>query len=266
MLTDGDRMQLSPHLAKMRAARLALAKATRTAEEAAKRVAEHRQNTGFLDRLFNRDDAYRGAQRALADAKEAVANRQRLVKSLDRSFDPLVQPMMPRLDRGYEAGTIVIESCAHAAQECRAARHPIESMLATAGRAIQNGGDDRTRKDAGAARYRYRDHLAQGRSAARAVKLAVDAANGAMAKAGIRKRLDWNDTLLDRLPATAGNVQALRRLAAELPRLRAMPLRLDRLGKELNGVQGAVVRRQQRARVQARERLVQPPGGRGPAG
>lgn len=256
MLTEGDRMQLSPHIAKMRAARRALATATRAAEEATGRVKQHRQNAGFWDRLFNRDDAYRGAQKELADAKAAVANRQRLVKSLNRSFDPLLQPMMPRLDRSYEAGTIVVESCAHATQECRATRHPIESLVATVQRAIQTGGDYRTIKDAAAARYRYRDHLAQARKAAHAVRLAVDAGNGAMARAGIRKRLEWDDAFLDRLPATADQVQTLRRLAAELPRLRTMPLRLDRLGNELNGVQAEVVRRQQRARVQVRERLV----------
>lgn len=251
MLTDGDRARLTPYLAKMRSARAALAAAVRTAAETQMRVTETKRSSTLWERWFNRDSetgaAFREAREIAAEARAAVKARENDVRDLDSRFDNLLESMMPRIDPRYEARARIIESCAHAASECQAMRHPITLLATTARTAVQNG------DDAEAARFRYPDHLAQARKAVRAVKLAVDA---------ITPRPQWNETVLDRLPKTADNVTSVRRLNSELSRVVQLPARLDRLRAELTKRQRDTARQQLSARHEARDRLVNQPGHR----
>lgn len=248
MLTDGDRARLAPYLAKMRSARAALAAAVRAAAETQTRVTEAKRSSTLWERWFSRDSetgaAFREAREIAAEAREAVKARENDVRDLDRRFDNLLESMMPRIDPHYEARARVIESCAHAASECQAMRHPIALLASTARTAVQNG------DDAEAARFRYPDHLAQARKAVRAVKLAVD---------GITPHPQWNEAVLDRLPRTVDDVKEVRRLSGELSRVVPLPARLDRLRAELTKRQRDAEQAQLRARYRARDRLVNRP-------
>jgi hypothetical protein len=245
MLTDGDRARLAPYLVKMQQARAALAAAVRASAEAQLRKTELKRGSTLWERWFNRDSEigteFREARTIAAEARAAVSSRENDVTDLDRRFDNLIEQMMPRIDPRYEARTRLMESCAHAIQECQAMRHPIGQLVTTARIAAQNG------VDAEAARFRYPDHLAQARKAVRAVKLAVD---------GMTPRPQWNDTALDRLPKTADNHKAIRQLNSELLRVSQLPARLERLRTELTRRQRDAAREQLNARRKARDRLV----------
>jgi hypothetical protein len=260
MLTDGDRAQLAPHVADILAARAALFAGESAAATAQKQVTDLKKSTSVWDRWLLAGDtparrAVREAVKAQTEARAAVAEARRRVDDLNRAFDLRIAPMMPRIDRGYEGTTAVIDSCAHAAEECRAMAPPIGILVTTVRTAVKTGSDARTRKDAEAARFRYPDHLARARTASRAVKLAVDAANSTIARArGHSRRFDWNDTLLDRLPKTADKAN---RLTGEVYRLTGLPHRLDRLRKELITYRAQAERGQERARAKAREHLVE---------
>jgi hypothetical protein len=245
MLTDGDRARLSPYLVKMQQVRAALAAAVRASAEAQLRVTELKRGSTLWERWFNRDSEigteFREARTIAAEARAAVSSRENDVTDLDRRFDNLIEQMMPRIDPRYEARTRLVESCAHAIQECQAMRHPIGQLVTTARIAVQNGADTE------AARFRYPDHLAQARKAVRAVKLAVD---------GMTPRPQWNDTALDRLPKAADNHTAIRQLSSELLRVSQLPARLERLRAELTRRQRDAAREQLNARRKARDRLV----------
>ncbi|NMO49829.1 hypothetical protein HH310_01260 [Actinoplanes sp. TBRC 11911] len=248
MLTDGDRARLAPYLAKMRSARAALAAAVRTAAETQTRVTEIKRSSTLWERWFNRDSAtgaaFREAREIAAEARVAVKAREDDVRDLDRRFDNLLESLMPRIDPRYEARARLIESCAHAARECQAMRHPIGLLASTARAAAQNG------DDAEAARYRYPDRLVEARKAVRAVQLALEA---------VAPRPQWNDAVLDRLPKTVGDVTAIRRLNGELPKVTQLPGRLDRLRAELTKRQRDTEHAQLSARYKARDRLVNRP-------
>jgi hypothetical protein len=262
MLTEGDRTALAPHLAKLHAARAALAQARQTAAEAERHVTAFRRGTTMWDRWFNRDGptglAYREARTVRRDTTAAVAQRLEEIKALEARLDRQIGPMMPRLDPDYEAMALVIEQCGFALAEIRAQRDPIHNLVETVREATKAERDENARKDAVGARLRYPNHLAQARRASGRVKRAVDPVRSAVAVARVPSAsLVWNDSALARLPRTAEGLGALGSLARDLPKLRQLPQRLDRIRADLTALQKQMKLARQAARIRARDKLIE---------
>jgi hypothetical protein len=255
MLTEVDRMQLSPYLAKIREARTALPRAERAAVQAKQKFVSIRRNSTLWDRWFNRDGptglAYREARQASGAAAAAVTRTEKQIKAMYAALDRLLEPMMPRIDRGYEGRSLIIKSCARAARECRALRNPIETFVETVRDATQNG------REVENARLRYPGHLVHARKAAVALKLALDPVREAAARSGTpAPGLRWNEAVFDRLPRTAEGMAALQRLSRAMPKLRGMPRHVDGLRADLIELARRTQRAQRAALIQARNRLI----------
>jgi hypothetical protein len=208
MLTEGDRAQLAPHLMTLHAARATLVRARQEAARARRHAAEFKRDTTPWDRWFNRDGptglAYREARRVRGETEAAVAERLAEVKTLEDRLDRRIEPMMPQLDPHYEAAAPVIEKSAVAAQERRAARNPMHTLIETVRDATRNGRDE---KAASGARLRYPTHLTHARTAAARVKRALTPVRIALADAGGVVRVPASKSK----PATLGLHCSLRR-------------------------------------------------------
>jgi hypothetical protein len=262
MLTDSDRVQLAPYLARIHAARAAVPGAERAAEQAERDLISFRRSTTVWDRWLNRDGpvglAYREAKKVRQDTAAVTSGLHDQVKELYAALDRRIEPMMPRLDPRYDARSLLAESCARAARECQAVRHPIDALVETVRDATQNGRDEKARQEAVSARLRYPGHLRQAAKAVAALKFAVEPVSEAAALAGTPEpSLRWHDTAFDRLPRTAEGVAGLGRLARELPKLRGTRSRVDRLRADLLEVQRRTARAQRAAMIGARDRLLE---------
>ena len=263
MLTEGDRAELAPHLAKIHAAHAALVQAEQTAAETHQYVIDFQRGSTFWDRTVNRDGpiglAYREARAARRDAMVTVARRREEARALEVRLDDQIELMMPRLDPDYAAAGLVITRCGLAVPATTAMRNPIHNLVRNVRTATKPGRDNTSvRTAAEGARLRYPDHLALARQASRAVKRAVDPVRAAVAKAGVRSPdLVWDDGALARLPRTAEGINALRILIRELPKLQRLPQRLDRIRADLTKLQKRTGLAQKAARIRARKKLIE---------
>ena len=252
MLTKSEMARLAPHLAAVRAARQELGRAEQAAADARARMKDHQRGaTGWARWIPSVDPAYGDLRQVRSGADAEVAAKKADREEREDVLDGQLEPLMPRLDRRYEAIGRVVEACAHAQRECRAMRQPMDVLVATVRAATGSG------RDAEAAVFRYQDHLGRARAAARAVTIAVDPARKAKAAAGVGgPHLGWDDGLFDRLPATADDPGTRRRLTNEQHRLRHAEGRLHQLEKDLDATERRAEREQRTARVRARERLL----------
>nr|WP_296071540.1 hypothetical protein [uncultured Actinoplanes sp.] len=213
MLTDRDRALLAPHLARLQRARADLAAAEQAAEAAERRLAESTIGTGILDRWlsgqFSRTPpaarAYHEARRARAGAVAAVDGAKTRITLVHQELHLLIEPMMPRLDPGYDRLVTAVACCDRALAECRA----MQNRLAEATTAIRAATRENSpRRVVGAALRNYKEATAQARNHAPALQQALDTA----AVAARARRVGWDATSLAGLPRAAGDVVSLERL------------------------------------------------------
>jgi hypothetical protein len=261
MLTECDRAQLGPCLAKIRAAKAALPEAERAADQAKQHLSDFRRGTTLSQRWLNLHSpirlAYRELRKVGRDAAASFAQGRKQIKTLSGHLYKLIGPMMPRLDSKYEARALVIESCTRAVRECEARRKAIDALVHTIRDAARNGRDEKARKEAEAARLRYPGELVRARKAAAAVKQSVELVGDAVTRAGVRASgLRWNAASLDRLPSTAEGIAARRLMVREQWKVQRTLKYLPRLRKELAGLQRRTAQAQRAAHIQARDRLI----------
>jgi hypothetical protein len=224
-------------------------------------LVEFRRNTTMWDRWFNRDGptglAYREARKVRRNAEAAVAGGQKQIKVLCAGLDRRIEPMMSRLDPGYQIGRLIIKSCASALRECRAMRNPIETFAGTVRQVTQDGRDLRARKEAATARLRYPYHLVRARKAAGTVKQAVNRVRRAAARSGDKAPCpEWTAAAFDRLPRTAEGMSALQTLVRELSNVNQAVSRLSRLEADLADLRRRTTEAQRAAVIRAREKLI----------
>jgi hypothetical protein len=213
VLTDRDRALLAPHLARLARARADLAAAHEAAEAAERRLAESTLGTGVLDRWLSGHfsgtpsaaRAYHQARHARAGAVAAVDGAKTRITLVHQELHLLIEPMMPRLDPGYDRFVAAIASCDRALAECRA----MQNRLAEATMAIRTATrESNPRRLVGAALRKYKEATAQARNHAPALQQALDTA--AVAARG--RRIGWDASPLAGLPRAADDVVSLERL------------------------------------------------------
>jgi hypothetical protein len=272
VLTDRDRARLAPQLALMHNALAELQAAQREAAAAGQRM--DNLGTDWRDRSFfgllshepARARAYRDLRRERTRAAAAGAERQKRIDRLNRQLDARIEPMMPRLDPGYQDLTTAIEQCDRALRECRTMHTRIAAVDKAIQAATRNSGQasgrnsgrgDKARRAVETSRPDYVATVARARSAASGLLHALESARKAVRAAGGKaERLTWDPRLLDRMPSTAKDIAVRQRLARGRGSLHNLRRQLDRAIAAVNHWHAQTTKARRRAVAAVRDGLI----------
>jgi len=190
MLSDRDRLLLTPHLPLLRAAQAELATAQQAFDEAERQATESATGTDWRDRRLGgllsiderRSRQYRQARGARKEADEALAAaRARYTRYAER-IDGLLEPMLIRDDPSYQRKLAAVRVCDHAVRAAEEMRFRLSSTSARPARDTWTPGKGETWHEAEFARRRFDELVAELHSSVPALRRTIDRAARALAE------------------------------------------------------------------------------------